>query len=170
MIKVAIQPVLVYGCATINITPGAMKTLEKTQGRLVKSALGLPKYCRNTPLLKALGIRTIRQVVNNNQLSIMRNALWNTSRARNFYMCMLKKYERGVITYKHNSLISRCKHICDSEHISLTRYIFDGTYANQCKKKINTISTDGLSDSIKGLLCNYTSQSKHLINLLLKPF
>ena len=87
-----------------------------------------------------------------------------------FYMGMLKKYERGVITYKHNSLISRCKHICDSEHISLTRYIFDGTYANQCKKKINTISTDGLSDSIKGLLCNYTSQSKHLINLVLKPF
>ena len=34
MIKVAIQPVLVYGCGTINITPGAMKTLEKTQGRL----------------------------------------------------------------------------------------------------------------------------------------
>ena len=108
MIKVAIQPVLVYGCATINISLGAMKTLEKTQGRLVKSALGLPKYCRNTPLLKALGIRTIRLVVNNNQLSIMLNALWNTSRARNFHMCMLKKYEIGVITYKHNSLISRC--------------------------------------------------------------
>ena len=83
-------------------------------------------------------------------------------------LCMLKKYERGVITYKRNSVISRCKHICDSEHISLTRYIFDGTYANQCKKKINTISTDGLSDSIKGLLFNYTSQSKHLINLLLQ--
>ena len=69
MIKVAIQLVLVYGCATINLNPGAMKTLEKTQGRLVKSALRLPKYYRNTPLLKALGIRTIRQVVNNNQLS-----------------------------------------------------------------------------------------------------
>ena len=123
MIKVAIQPVLVYGCATIKINPGAMKTLEKTQGRLVKSALGPRKYCRNTPLLNALEIRTIRQVVNNNQLSIIRNAMWNTSRAiRNFYMCMLKKYERGVITYKHNSLISRSKHICDSEHISLTLY------------------------------------------------
>ena len=71
------------------------------------------------------------------------------------------KYERHVITNKHNSLISCCKHICDSEHISLTRYIFDGTYANQCKKKINTI---------KGLLCNFICQSKHLINLLLKPF
>ena len=76
----------------------------------------------------------------------------------------------SVITYKHNSLIARCKHICNSEHISLTRYIFDGPYANQCKKKMNTISTDGLSESIKGLLFNYTSQSKHLINLLLKPF
>ena len=34
--------------------------------------------------------------------------------------CMQKKYESGVITYKHNSFISRCKHICDSEQISLT--------------------------------------------------
>ena len=83
-------------------------------------------------------------------------------------MCMLKKYERGVITVISHK--SRCKHICDSEHISLTTYIFDGTYANQCKKKIETIYTDGLSDSIKGLLFNFYFQSKHLINLLLKPF
>ena len=40
MIKVATQPVLVYGCATININPGAIKTLEKTQGRLVRAHLG----------------------------------------------------------------------------------------------------------------------------------
>ena len=39
MIKVTIQLVLVYGCATINNNPGAIKTLEKTQGRLV---------CQNT--------------------------------------------------------------------------------------------------------------------------
>ena len=64
IIKVAIQPVLVYRCATININPGANKTSVKTQGKLVKSALGLPKYCRNTLLLKALEIITIRQVVN----------------------------------------------------------------------------------------------------------
>ena len=81
----------------------------------------------------------------------MQNALRNTSIARIISMCMLKKYERGVITNKHSSHRSRCKHICDSEHISLTTYIFDGTYANQCKKKIETIYTDGLSDSIKGL-------------------
>ena len=29
MIKVATQPALVHGCATINIHPGAIKTLEK---------------------------------------------------------------------------------------------------------------------------------------------
>ena len=56
-------------------------------------------------------------------------------------------YKRGVITYKHNSLIYRCKHICDFEYISLTCYIFDGIYANQCKKKINTVFTDEISDS-----------------------
>ena len=38
------------------------------------------------------------------------------------------------------------------------------------RMKINTISTDGLSDYVKGLLFNYTSQSKHLVNLILKPF
>ena len=40
MIRVAIQPVLVYGCATININPGAIKSLEKTQGRSLRAHLG----------------------------------------------------------------------------------------------------------------------------------
>ena len=60
-------------------------------------------------------------------------------------MCKPKKYEQGVITYKHNSFISRCKHICDSEQISLTRhYIFQHLYKSMQEEK-NTISTNGLS-------------------------
>ena len=40
MIKVAIQPVWVYRGATIIINPGAIKKLEKTQGRWLRAHLG----------------------------------------------------------------------------------------------------------------------------------
>ena len=54
--KVAIQPILTYGCAAINIDNRSVKSLEKTQLLLLKTALGIPKNRRNFPLLAALGI------------------------------------------------------------------------------------------------------------------
>ena len=51
--KVAIQPILTYCCSAINITHRSVKSLEKTQGILLKTALGLPKNRRNSPLFAA---------------------------------------------------------------------------------------------------------------------
>ena len=39
MSKVAIQPVLVYECATSNINPGAIKTLEKRKDGWLRAHL-----------------------------------------------------------------------------------------------------------------------------------
>ena len=41
--NVAIQPVLSFGCSTVNIKSSHIKELEKTQGMLIKAALKLPK-------------------------------------------------------------------------------------------------------------------------------
>ena len=41
--NIAIQPVLSFGCATVNINSSHIKELEKTQGMLIKAALNLPK-------------------------------------------------------------------------------------------------------------------------------
>ena len=46
--KVTIQPILTYGCSAINKTHRS-KSLEKTQGILLKTALGLPKRTAETP-------------------------------------------------------------------------------------------------------------------------
>ena len=59
MYKVAIEPILTYGCAAISVDNRSVKSLEKTQGMLLKTALGIPKNRRNSPLLAALGIKKI---------------------------------------------------------------------------------------------------------------
>ena len=60
--------------------------------------------------------------------------------------------------------------ICNSEKISLQRYIFDNKYEKQCKMKLKTIQRSGVVDSISNLLRNYNCDSKRLVNLLLKPY
>ena len=69
--KVAIQPILTYGCSAINITHRSVKSLEKTQGILLKTALGLPKNRRNSPLFAALGIEKIDQLIKRQQLTLL---------------------------------------------------------------------------------------------------
>ena len=54
MYKVAMQPILTYGCSTLNVFPCIIDQLDKYQAKLIKFSLGLPKCCRNIPLLKAL--------------------------------------------------------------------------------------------------------------------
>ena len=63
MYKVAIQPILTYGCSTLNVSPCIIDQLDKYQAKLIKSSLGLPKCCRNTPLLKALNIKKIERIL-----------------------------------------------------------------------------------------------------------
>ena len=53
---------------------------------------------------------------------------------------------------------------------SLHKYIFNHQYQIQCKRKLKTIKRDGIIDSISNLLKTYNCHSKHLVNLLLKPY
>ena len=78
MFNVAIQPILTYGCTTLNFTRSSVKELDKVQATLLKSALGLPKFCHNTLLLQALKVKKI----DNLYPTVIRNALLNISKAR----------------------------------------------------------------------------------------
>ena len=91
---------------------------------LLKTALGIPKNRRNSPLLAALGIEKIEQLVKRQQLTLLRNALHGNSRARTFYMGMMRLYNQGKTDQYPASLLSRCKGICDSEQFSLHKYIY----------------------------------------------
>ena len=93
--KAAIQTILTYGCP--NITDRSVKSLEKTQGILLKTALGLPKNRRNSPLFAALGIKKVDQLIKRQQLTLLRNALQGNSKARTVYMGMMRMYNQGNI-------------------------------------------------------------------------
>ena len=83
---------------------------------------------------------------------------------------MMRLYNQGNIDQYPASLLSRCKRICDSEQFALHKYTFNDKYETQYKIKLKTIKRDGIVDSISSLLKTYNCDSKHLVNLLLKPF
>ena len=159
MLSVAIQPILSYGCSTLNADRNIIKQQDKAQAKLLKSALGLPKFCHNRPLLEALALKMIAKTLQVQQLSLLRNATINNSKARTFYMYMIK---RGT-TQNDKNLITWCFNIRKTHHVSLMRYVFDERYANQCKKQIHSVPQNGVTDSDRTLLTNYNhTQSKYL--------
>ena len=119
MFNVAIQPILTYGCTTLNFTRSSVKELDKVQAKLLKSALGLPKFCHNTPLLQALKVKKIDDLLQVQQFSLIRNALLNKSKARTFYLHMFK---HGT-SHTDKNLLSQYLEICNAHRVSLTRYV-----------------------------------------------
>ena len=135
MLSVAIQPTLSYGCSTLNSDRNVMKELDKAQAKLLKSALGLLKFCHNTPLLDALALNKIAITLQVQHLSLLRNVIIPCNlKVRTFYMYMIKP---GT-TQSDKNLITRCFNIRKTHHVSLMRYVFDERYVNQCKKQIQS--------------------------------
>ena len=164
MYKVAIQPILTYGCSTLNVSPCIIDQLDKYQAKLIKSSLGLPKCCRNTRLLKALSIKKIERILQVQQLTLMKNAMISNSKARSFYLHMMRKSH----SVKNGNLFLRCNDICKSHGLSLSRYIFDEHYVKRCKTLLYSETCDGVADTICTLLTNYNS--KMVIKQLLTPY
>ena len=157
--NVAIPPILSYGCSTLNADRNGIKEIDKALAKLLKSSLGLPKFCHNTPLLEALALKKIAKTLQVHQLSLLRNAIINNSKARTFYMYMIK---RGT-TQSDKNLITRCFNLRKTHHVSLMRYVFDERYANQCKKQIHGVPHNGVTDSVRTLLTNYNQHSKQIL-------
>ena len=137
---------------------------------MVKVVIVNPTNRRNSPLLAALGIDKIGHLIKRQQLTLLRNAMQGNSKARTFYMGMMRLYNQGNIDQYAASLPSRCKRICDSEQFSLHKCIFNNKYETKCKRKLKTIKRDGIVDSTSNMLKTYNCDSKHLVNLLLKPY
>ena len=82
--------------------------MDRVQGILIKLAMGLPKHCRNSPLLAALGIEKLEQLIKEHPLSLLRNSLIGNSKARTFYTGMMTTYHKGN---RDVNLLTRCKTI-----------------------------------------------------------
>ena len=53
------QSIFLYGLELVHLSKSLIKQLQSRQALIIKMALGLSKYCRNSPLLEALNISSI---------------------------------------------------------------------------------------------------------------
>ena len=121
--------------------------LEKVQASLIKTALGLPKYSRNTPILRALHIKKISKILKEHHLSLTKAALHNTAKSRPFYLHIMNKCQYYHMN-KHSNLLQRAKLICNSNIIMLHQYLFNESYARTCKLRFKCDIAGGIADSI----------------------
>ena len=86
----AIRPVLLYGLSSVDINKSYMCELEKIQARLVKASVGLHKFCKSTPVLKAMGVSSVKSSIELGCLNLVRSIFVNKSRARTFYLYLIR--------------------------------------------------------------------------------
>ena len=72
MASLYVSYVLTYGCAAVGLFDKHVTELEKSQSSLIKTALGLSKFCRNTSLMRAMGISSVKQTIDMQYLSTLK--------------------------------------------------------------------------------------------------
>ena len=127
--KAAVQPVLSYTTQSMCLRKSDFQALDQIQSRSLKAALGLSKICKNTPLLQALKIHKISDLISGYTLSLLKSHFSNNSISQKIYSFLLKKHTLGAMT-GHNDLIIRCNDICQNNGISVWKFVFYDNYTN----------------------------------------
>ena len=127
------NPVLTYSCETVNLTANNRKNLDKIQAKLLKVSLGLPTCitARTTPLLDALKVPKASDIVDDNVLSLMKNIINNSSRARSFYCLLIGRISCGQYC---KNVFTRSMEICHTRNMNFYSYMFNDRYAKQVDK------------------------------------
>ncbi len=71
------QPILLYGTQYLPINKTDITEIEKSQANLPKSAIGLHKYYRNSPLLNAMNVNKILKLIDIYTFDLLRNAMYS---------------------------------------------------------------------------------------------
>ena len=92
--NVAINHVLhvTYECAAFGFSDKDVTELEKFQGSLKKTALALSKFCRNSSLMRAMRISSVKQTIDMQYLSTLKNCFIGSSKAKTFYLYLIYKH------------------------------------------------------------------------------
>ena len=135
--KAAIRPVLLYGLNCVNITKKEWREIEKCQAGILKSALHLHKFCRSTPVMRAINICPIKGMIELSTLDLAKSIFHNNSKARQFYSHLLNRYLCGDL--QNVTLLARAHETCNKHDINFLKYICDEHYASNMKRKVKRI-------------------------------
>ena len=166
----AVRTPLLYGCLSAKLSRTNLTSLDKQQAKQIKCMLGLNQNrSHTTPLLETLNTKNVSQTIFKQSLDLLRRSMLNNSNARSFYFFVLTNSENFI----KNSLIGRLKEYSFQQNINLYRYIFFYSYRKNIKSSLSEkvqFGANGLTDSVRYLLNNYTKSKRKLLSLLLKSF
>lgn len=146
--SVAVRPVLMYGIECTYQDKTAFNSIESVQGKFLKSALGLKKSCKTSPLLQAAGIDSISVSVEISRMSLLKSMLLSTSRCRLLYQHLLSCALNGKLK-SHRNLVSCVLQTCKKYNIYFMQYLCDSSYQAKCKKLIKHRPECGIADSVR---------------------
>ena len=162
--KTALQPILFYANECVNMRKADLLKTEKLQAKLIKASLGLSKYMRTTPLIQALDIKSLCTLSTISSLKLYRNVMLNDSRSVKFYSHLM------INKCNYTSLLSRINGVCSHNDFMKLSLVISDEYFQSCVKKFKSpVLNDGLVDSCKMLLVNYSAEDKLILKLLLMP-
>ena len=163
--NVGVRSVLSYGAHCVYLSQRTAKSIESTQGKLIKSVLGLRKTSYTTPLIDALNIQSFATSIGLASLKLLRSTLTHSSAATAFYQHLM-----GTPRSLHpKSLVNRAMHYAETTGLDFAAFLLDNDYF-KCHRKSPTPDCDGLIDSIRVLLNDYSAQSRDILQLLVNPF
>ena len=145
------MPLLIYGrwryvlseptvSITLTFQQASLKKMENIQSRLLKAGIGIYKFYRSSPILKALTVSKIDNVIETSSLKLISVIFSNSSRAKTFYCYLLKKHCCDKLR-NHTDLIARVRTICSKHYVSLFKYILDTSYAHSVQVSIKSSTT-----------------------------
>jgi hypothetical protein len=161
----ALQPVLSYGIDCLSLSARDTHLMDKLQARLVKASLGLNKYMRTTPLLYAMNIKKLAVINDIQTVKLFKSIMFNDSRSKDFYLHIFST------DLNAKTLVSRTLDKCRTHGLgSIIQLLFNDTHYADCIQRLKAMPcNDGLVDSCKMLLCQYSVNDKELLKLLLMP-
>ena len=162
------KSILLYACKGMYLTNKNRKELDKLQGKLKKSIVGLNSRYRTSPLLNALNINSISDVIDFNNVCLLNNIIKTESGARKFYCLMIWKQ----VSCKY-LLTSRVSNICKRANVNFSLSYISKQYLAHIKRFLLFSvprGNDGLVDTIRHLLSNPSTDNSSLLRLLLKAF
>ena len=79
--------------------------METLQAKLLKAGIGVHKWSRSSPVLKALNNKKIETTIDISSVDLGRSLLCNGSRARSFYIYLKNMHECGKVN-GHNDIVT----------------------------------------------------------------
>jgi len=164
--KAAVEPVLLYGCESVFMSAKTMFNADKAYAKLIKCMLGLSKFSRTTPLLRALNLKSPSYVIGLSSIKLLQRCIFSSSSTQAFYLYLMRVNNNSIKGTLPHRVGQFCHETDNGIDLSQIR-----TLHINCNFTVNqSYKNDGVAESAKFLLSNYHSENKHLLQLLLNAF